>query len=73
MLKIFRKIRSLRAPIAHKFDDDHFDQQFFHDQRELIIEAYKAIRTMRLILANHPRLKKFEVPDWLYKGEIWTY
>jgi gamma-glutamylcyclotransferase len=26
-----------------------------------------------LILANHPKAKSHKIPDWLFKGEIWTY
>jgi hypothetical protein len=40
--------------------------------RELVIEAYGAVRTLRQVLANHPRLRAYEVPDWLSKGDIWT-
>lgn len=73
MLKIFRRIRRMRQRPAHSMDDDKFNQQYFTQQRALIIDAYKAVRTLRLILANHPGLKNFEVPDWLYKGNIWTF
>ena len=38
-----------------------------------MIEAYGSIRTLRLMLANHPKTKGYEVPDWLYKGEIWNF
>ena len=73
MIKIFRKIRDLRIRPAHKVMNDMFEQKYFKQQRELIIEAYNAIRTLRLILANHPNTKKYNIPEWLFKGEIWTY
>ena len=73
MIKIFRKIRDLRMRPAHKVINDTFDQKYFKQQRELIIEAYNAIRTLRLILANNQNTKKYNIPEWLFKGEIWTY
>ncbi|MBN2095645.1 MAG: AAA family ATPase [Candidatus Aenigmarchaeota archaeon] len=73
MIKTIRNIRTMRQHPAHKVDEDVFDQKYFKEQRELVIEAYNAIRTLRLILANNPRTRSYEVPDWLYKGEIWSF
>jgi len=73
MIKIFREIRSERSKPAHHVEDDEWDNEFFVKQRATIMKAYQAIRTLRLIFANHPIAKTVEVPDWLYKGEIWTY
>ncbi|MCK4589057.1 MAG: AAA family ATPase [Nanoarchaeota archaeon] len=73
MIEIFQKIRRMRQPQAHKVNDDVFDQKYFKEQRELMTEAYNSIRTLRLMLANHPKTKKHEVPNWLYKGEIWVF
>lgn len=68
-----REVRKLRQNPAHKLEDNIFDQQFFKTQRDLMVRVYTAIRTVRLILANHPKAKSHKVPDWLFKGEIWTY
>lgn len=73
MIEIFKKINQMRQKPAHKVDEDIFDQKYFKDQRELIIEVYKAIRTLRLIFANHPKARNYEIPDWLQTGHIWTY
>jgi len=73
MIKIFREIRSERCKPAHYVRDDDWDNQYFVKQRDLIKRAYEAVRTLRLIFANHPLAKTVEVPDWLYKGEIWTF
>lgn len=73
MIDIFKKLRKMRQPEAHKVNDNIFDQKYFKKQRELIIEAYDSVRTLRLILANHPKTKGHEIPDWLYKGEIWSF
>ncbi len=63
----------MRMKPAHKVEEDNFEQEYFKKQRELMVEAYSAIRTLRLILANYPRTKSYKVPEWLFKGEIWTF
>lgn len=73
MLGVFRKIRRLRQHPAHAVDENVFDQKYFKEQRELITKAYEGIRTIRLLLTNHPNVKGYEIPDWLQSGTIWTY
>ncbi|GAI57942.1 unnamed protein product, partial [marine sediment metagenome] len=73
MIATFKEIKGLRQRPAHAIDDDVFDQKYFKQQRELIIKAYSGIRLLRLIFANHPNVKEYEIPDWLYSGKIWTY
>lgn len=73
MIKTFLKIRRMRNKPAHKVDDDRFEQEYLKEQRKLMIETYSAIRTLRLILANHHKTKTYVVPEWLFKGEIWTF
>jgi hypothetical protein len=73
MIQTFKNIRKMRMEPAHKVDENRFEQEYFKKQRKLMIEAYSAVRTLRLILANHPRTKTYNVPEWLFKGEIWTF
>jgi hypothetical protein len=73
MIATFREVRKLRQNPAHKAEDSKFDQQVFKEQRQLVIRAYDAVRTLRLLLANHPAARNYEIPDRLYKGDIWTY
>ena len=74
MIAVFKKIRHLRQRPAHAIDDNIFSQSYFKDQRELMKEAYNALRTLRLILGNHPAARHCEVPEWLRTGRtIWTY
>ena len=73
MIAVFQKIRKMRMRPAHQVDDCVFKQEYFKEQRKLMIEAYTAIRTLRLILANHPRTKDYKIPEWLHEGKIWTY
>lgn len=72
MLKVLRNIRQLRMKPAHKAEKDVFDDKFFEEQRQLIIEAYGALRTIRLILQNHPAVKDHKVPNWLQEAKFWT-
>jgi hypothetical protein len=73
MVAIFRKVRDLRQKPAHKVNADVFDQEYFRKQREIVVNAYDAVRTLRLILANHPAVKANppHISDHLFKGEIW--
>ena len=68
-----KKIRKIRQTPAHKLEDNLFDLKYFHEQRELIRDAYTAVRTIRQLLANHPRAKGHDIPDWLYEGKIWVF
>jgi hypothetical protein len=72
MLEAFRKVRKLRQTPAHAVSEDEFDQKYFKEQRQLVFDAY-AVRTLRLILANHPkvRAKPPQIGKQLYGGEIW--
>lgn len=73
MFKTFRKIRGLRSRPAHSHFKNEWNLRFYEDQKKLIKMAYTAIRTLRLILANHRNTKSVEVPDWLFNGEIRTF
>jgi hypothetical protein len=70
-----RQVRKKRQKPAHKADENVFDQEYFKQQRELIMQAYEALRTLRLILANHPQVKKADIriSKVLQQGDIWTY
>lgn len=73
-IKTMREVRKLRQKPAHAVNENIFDQNYFKEQRELIIRAYDSIRTIRLLLANYPLVKRanIEIPEWLRKGDIWT-
>ncbi|MBP7018127.1 AAA family ATPase, partial [Candidatus Saccharibacteria bacterium] len=70
MFSTFKKIRKMRTSPAHSIEEDTFDMKFFKEQRELYIEAYSAIRLLRLALTNHPKADVSIVPSWLYEGKI---
>ncbi len=73
MFKGFRAVRKLRQKPAHAVNENIFDLKYFKEQRQLIIDAYNSVRTLRLIFANHPKVKKNppEIGEHLERGEIW--
>jgi hypothetical protein len=73
MMVVLREVRKLRQAPAHALSDDSFDQEIFHKQRSLLIRAYQAVRTLRLILTNHPAARAVPVDPFLYSGEINTF
>ncbi len=73
MIAAFREVRQLRQRPAHAPDEDVFDQAVFQRQRELMIRVYDGVRTLRLLLANHPRAREYKVNDTIREGKIWTY
>jgi hypothetical protein len=72
MVAAFKRVRKARQAPAHAVRKDDFDQKYFKEQREIVSQAYDAIRTIRLMLTHHPAVKGYKVPDWLYEGRIWT-
>lgn len=74
MVATFKKVRKLRQKPAHSIREDVFDQKYLRNQRDLIIKAYDSVRTLRLMLANHPNVKANppEINEFLYEGKIWT-
>ncbi len=73
MLSAFRRVRALRQKPAHAVKENEFDQKYFKEQRELVKHAYNAVRTLRLVLANHPAVEQNppEIDDLLFRGMIW--
>jgi len=67
-----REVRKIRRRPAHALDDDGFDQKYFKEQRELLERAYSAVRTIRLLLQSHPKVKEadIEIPDFLHNSKI---
>lgn len=73
LFRTLRSIRKQRQKPAHAILEDKFDMSFFKRQRRLLIDAYTAVRFLRLILQNHPKVDMNKIPDWLYKGDIYAY
>lgn len=73
MLKSLRAVRQLRQKPAHAVNENVFDSMYFKKQRQLVIDAYAALRTLRLILAGHPKVRRNppEISSNLAAGKIW--
>ena len=73
MFKSLRTVRQLRQKPAHAVNENLFDQAYFKQQRQLMIDAYDALRTLRLVLANHPKVRRNppEILEHLAEGKIW--
>lgn len=74
MLRELREIRKLRQKPAHAIDDDAYDPDLFKEQRRVFLNAYDVVRTLRLLLSNHPRAKPalVEMNEQVRVGEIWS-
>lgn len=55
MIAAFKEVRDARSPLAHDLQPDGWDYSYFVKQRELVIKAYDAVRTLRLISAIFAR------------------
>ena len=73
MINTFGSIRKNRTRPAHSIDENTFDQKYFHDQRNLIIEAYDAINILRHLFSKLPNADKCDIPDSIKNGKILTY
>jgi hypothetical protein len=71
--KGFRAARKARQPAAHRVGENAYDPALWDRYRDLLTEAYVGMRTLRLVLTNHPAARSVEVPDWLFKGAIRNY
>ncbi|MBK7491922.1 MAG: AAA family ATPase [Nitrosomonas sp.] len=73
MFKSLKEVRRLRQKPAHAVNEDVFNLKYFKEQRQLVIGAYDAVRTLRLALANHPAVRRNppEIQKNLERGEIW--
>lgn len=70
LIETFKHIRKMRQEPAHKITDDIYDPTYLQKQQELMDRVYRAIRTLRLILKNHPKACSYQSPKWLDEGRI---
>jgi len=73
LFKTLRTVRKLRQKPAHAVNENAFDQKYFKQQRLLVMDAYNAVRLIRLILANHPAVRRNppEISEHVRDGKIW--
>lgn len=74
-IAVLRRVRKLRQTPAHALDDDRYDEALFEEQRALFVDAYSAVRTLRLMLQNHPKARPVlaEIDERVVKGQIWPW
>lgn len=61
----FDLVRKERSISAHGEKDNVFDIVYTTKQKELIIEAYQSVRSLRLLLKNLPQSELINIPEWL--------
>ncbi len=73
LFQTLKKVRKLRQKPAHAVNENTFDQKYFKEQRSLVMDSYNAIRLIRLIMANHPAVKRNppEISEHVRDGKIW--
>jgi hypothetical protein len=73
LFQTLKKVRKLRQKPAHAVNENVFDQKYFKEQRSLVMDSYNAVRLIRLILANHPAVKRNppEISEHVKDGKIW--
>jgi hypothetical protein len=72
LIKAIRNVRSARQKPAHKIEDNQFEQKYLLEQRDLIVVAFEAVRTVRIILENHPKVRDYKVPNYLREVKVWS-
>lgn len=75
MFRGLREIRKLRQLPAHSLKPNEYDAALFEEQRQLFHRAYSSLRTLRMVIANHPKAGpvEAELDSRVYKGEIWSH
>jgi hypothetical protein len=73
MFKTIKDVRKARQKPAHGLKPNVFDPALVQRQRDLMSRTYAAIRTLRLILTNHPAVDESSVDmsKELREGKIW--
>jgi len=64
-----KSIRKIRQVPAHEIYSNQYDKLLYKKQNEIILETYKAIRSIRLFFANYPGNQDIEIPEYLITGE----
>lgn len=70
---IFKTVRELRNPQAHKLIDDVFDQKYLAEQRTLLTKVYDVMKMLRFILETHPKVRLQTEKEDLEEGDVYIY
>lgn len=71
--KTLREIRKQRSSVAHDQKANDYDPEIFTTQRQMIREAYFAVRTVRQILGSHSKAASVKVPEDLDTPNVWGF
>lgn len=69
IIKPLKSLRKERQIPAHEVITNAYDKALWRKQDELMKSVYTAIRTIRLLFANHSATKGLEIPSYLYDGK----
>jgi hypothetical protein len=73
ILAPLKEVRNLRMKPAHTLQQNEFDQMWHRRQDELIEAVYGAVRSIRVVISKHPKLRGYEIPTWLTADRIKVY
>ena len=68
-----REVRNLRQRPAHKVEQDTYDRRFYTLQDELIWKVYKALHSLRCLLATDPSASSYEPAYWIREFPVKGY
>ena len=71
--KAIREVRKERQRPAHVADENDWNEKYIADQRNIMESAFSAIREIRMMLENHPKVANYDVPEWLRQGKVWFF
>lgn len=70
LFKSWNIIRGERMNPAHKISENVYDKTYFKKQMQLINEAYRTMKELRMVFQSHPKAKNVELDKSLDKVEV---
>ncbi|MGN0786957.1 MAG: AAA family ATPase [Christensenellales bacterium] len=64
-----KKIRKIRQSPAHELYSNEYDVDVYERQKELVDEAYEALRAIRSLFMGHPLAKNVKIPAYILNGK----
>lgn len=62
-------LRNERQIPAHKIISNKYEFLVWDMQEKLLTDVYEAIRSIRILLINHPKCKDIKIPDEIFYGD----
>ena len=73
LFKPLKKVRRERQNPAHRINENEYNLKLIEKQKEIMNSVYNVFRNLRNIFHQHPKAKKFIIPEWLENGKIKTF